>query len=337
MSYIDFNDYNCAPVGVRNMIVEGENGKIGYIPIPEAMRLPNKDKLYSFMALSDAHINWGAANNTEDADNDFIRAMEYANNSDVSFVCICGDVVDGGTADINYSGLLGRYKDLKDRYAQKPVRAITGNHECRSGDVEVSEITQSWLNECYGDDLYYSFPWGNDVFIMLGEHGWVDNKPFADGELEWFETELEKYKDKRCFVFFHVFHFDINDSGLPTKNFYGYDIFEHDKEQKEKFFNLLKKYKNTIWFHGHSHAKFELQTINKNSNYSELCGFRSVHIPSLSKPRSIINGTVEIELEGSQGYIVDVYDEYIALRGIDFVKGKFLPIATYKIDTTLTL
>ena len=37
----------------------------------------------------------------------------------------------------------------------------------------------------------------------------------------------------------------------------------------------------------------------------------------------------------SEGYIVDMYENHIVLRGRDFVKEKFLPIATYCIDTTL--
>ena len=41
----------------------------------------------------------------------------------------------------------------------------------------------------------------------------------------------------------------------------------------------------------------------------------------------------------SEGYIVDVYDDYIILNGRDFIDndadGHIIPIATYKIDTPL--
>jgi hypothetical protein len=37
----------------------------------------------------------------------------------------------------------------------------------------------------------------------------------------------------------------------------------------------------------------------------------------------------------SEGYVVDVYENGIHLRGRDFVKGEFLPIASYWLDTTL--
>ncbi len=329
-SYTDFNAFNCAPHGVRQMIVEGENGAVGRIPLPDAMQAPQGPKLYSFLVLSDAHIT--AAEGT-DADTDFIRAMQYANESDAAFTCIGGDVCDGGT-----EWILGRYKSLKAQYAAKPVRAITGNHDVHAYPNDVSDEVRAMLEEHYGDPLYYTFTHGDDVFIMLGEYGWKNNPPFADGELAWLQARLEENRNKRCFVFFHVFNQDEGDSGQPTSGFYDHDVYalsEQNATQKAVFLSLLRHYKNTVWFHGHSHAKFELQAVNKNTVYSEACGYRSVHIPSLSKPKNLVDGSVVTELESSQGYVVDVYEDAVVLRGRDFVGGKFLPIATYTIDTTL--
>lgn len=34
-------------------------------------------------------------------------------------------------------------------------------------------------------------------------------------------------------------------------------------------------------------------------------------------------------------YVIDVYENGVHLRGRDFVKGEFLPIASYWLDTTL--
>ena len=47
------------------------------------------------------------------------------------------------------------------------------------------------------------------------------------------------------------------------------------------------------------------------------------------------DGTSAKESSGSQGCVVDVYENHIILRGRDFVANKFLPIATYCLDTTL--
>ena len=55
----------------------------------------------------------------------------------------------------------------------------------------------------------------------------------------------------------------------------------------------------------------------------------------LRGPVSAVDTTrVELYAE-SEGYVVDVYKTGIHLRGRDFVKGEFLPIASYWLDTTL--
>ena len=77
------------------------------------------------------------------------------------------------------------------------------------------------------------------------------------------------------------------------------------------------------------------------ANYSDANGYRSVHIPSLGLPRDVTADGTKLEKINaeSEGYIVDVYDDYIILNGRDFVdndqNGNWLGIATYKIDTTL--
>ena len=37
----------------------------------------------------------------------------------------------------------------------------------------------------------------------------------------------------------------------------------------------------------------------------------------------------------SQGYIVDVYNNFITLNGTDLVNNKLIPLGIYKIDTNL--
>jgi hypothetical protein len=81
--------------------------------------------------------------------------------------------------------------------------------------------------------------------------------------------------------------------------------------------------------------KFYLQELDSRANYSDAEGYRSVHIPSVSVPRDIVDGEMVEAREGSEGYVVDVYEYGIHLRGRDFVNERFLPIASYWIDTQL--
>lgn len=326
-SYTDFNLYNCAPTYSRMIGVYNNKGKIGFIKVPDNMRVIDQSKKYSFMAISDSHVQ---NVNGNDGAADLTRAVSLANSTDVSFVCHCGDTADAGT-----DWHLSKYKEIVDQ-CEKPVYAISGNHEEITGDGNI-ELGYESMMPYFGYPLYYSFTYGDDVFIMIGEAGYTTGPLFLDGELQFMYETLEANRNKRCFVFQHVFNFDEGDSGNPN-DFYPYDLFNSGNQaayrQKEKrcFIDLLKHYKNTVWFHGHSHALFELQSIESWANYSESLGYRSVHIPSLAKPKNANGDTVA---EGSQGYIVDVYENFIVLKGRDFVQEKFLPIATYKIDTTL--
>jgi hypothetical protein len=82
-----------------------------------------------------------------------------------------------------------------------------------------------------------------------------------------------------------------------------------------------------------------MQELDAEANYSNQDGYRSVHIPSLAAPRDIINGNLNANYAESEGYVIDVYKDHIILNGRDFIDndadGHILPIATYKIDTTL--
>lgn len=331
--YEGFIPQNTAPYSARRIVLYNLNNKrVGNFGLQNLTVPAVGKKLYSFLCASDSHVK--ETTETEDGTADLIRALKYAeNDADIAFTTLCGDVIDSGS-DYYFE----KFKTIKNKYTTKPVYAISGNHEANQTNGYVSDAqTQA----SFGHPLYYSFTHGNDVFIMLGEYGWTQYPPFTEGELQFLYETLEANRNKRCFVFFHVFSFEDGDSGQPTSTFYDGDIFalsnnsETRQKQKKCFIDLLKHYKNAVWFHGHSHAKFQLQEISDTTVYSEKCGYRSVHIPSLAKPKDYVNGSAVTVVEESQGYIVDVYENQVILCGRDFAKGVFLPIATYCLDTTL--
>ena len=154
----------------------------------------------------------------------------------------------------------------------------------------------------------------------------------SDSDFEWFSETLEANKDRRCFVFVHSYiEEDSGDAGDYREN----SIFQYwGTTKRTAFMNLLKQYDNVILFHGHSHIKFECQELDKDATYTEKNGFKSVHIPSLGRPRNvdITSSTTPYADSESQGYIVDVYDDRIVLNGMEFVNNKPIPLGTYIID-----
>lgn len=333
---------NTAPSGAMYISVYDSTGnRVGGAGL-QNLALPTlQKKQYGFLCVSDTHID--GSSESQDSQADFVRAIKYAENDPgIAFTAICGDIVDHSGAS-NY--FFETFQNLKNKYATKPVYAITGNHESNNGGT-VTHVDEAVIQQYFERPLYYSFTHGDDVFIMLGTYGWSGSYPLfkRDGtdevELKFLQTTLEANRNKRCFVFFHVLSSIEGDSGEPYPDFYGDDLFDkydstHDL-QRECFLSMLRHYKNTIWFHGHSHARFQLQEVADTNNYSEQCRYKSVHIPSLSKPTKQGDDGVGVQdTTESQGYVVDVYPDGIHLRGRDFVAGEFLPIASYWIDTTL--
>ena len=317
--YTHFIKENTAPNGTEKIGVYDSTGKRVCDISLGRLKQPTKTKRYSFLALSDVHITYDTANT------DFQRALTYAENN-CDFTCICGDLTSQGT-----DNELAQYKNIVDTYAKtRPVYAIAGNHEATNGVIPFDRMTPYT-----GHPLYYSFTHGDDVFVMVGIYRWNNAELFSVDELQWLYETLEANRNKRCFVFQHVFPWGGSGNALGT---YKDNIFTGARGTV--FENLMKHYKNVVLFHGHSHLRFYLQELDKKANYSSADGYKSIHIPSLSVPRDIADGGGYTAIYAeSEGYVVDVYDNYIILNGRDFIDndadGHIIPIGTYKIDTTL--
>lgn len=296
--------------------------------------------LYSFGALSDLHIQYNTGLN------DFQRALNYLKTR-VPFTCICGDLVAYATAEN-----MTQYKTCVDTYAgNMPVYECAGNHETYdyidgvvTGKTLTGEMLTRWTNAT-GKATYYSFTYGNDVFLFLSLKSESASNLFVDGGLTWLEQTLEANKNKRCFVFQHVQ--DPQDDTADPSHSYSPIL---NGTPGQTFLSLLREYKNTVWFHGHTHVTFGVEQYPVGENL----GYRSVHIPSLASPRFYNAETNALEdyyfdeygnkIWGStmaEGYIVDVYENKIVLRGINFAAGSnkdqvaALADEVYVFDTTL--
>ena len=317
--YEDFITENVAPKTAKRIGVYSKGKRLFSIPIG-LLSFPNAGKkLYSFGALADIHLQHSTATD------DFQRALTYLNEAeDVEFICIAGDLTSNGLPEE-----LQVYKEHVEAYSPNmPVYAITGNHEANNYNNIVD-----LFEEYTGYPLYYSFTHGDDVFIMVGCRGSWEGSLFTTEELQWLYETLEANRNKRCFVFHHV---RPQDGCGNTFGIYNYDIW--GGTEAAVFESLMRHYKNAHQFHGHSHLKFYLQYGSDIANIDKIFGGYSIHIPSLAVPRdgdaAGASSRNEIYAD-SEGYVIDVYENGIHLKGRDFVNGEFLPIASYWLDTTL--
>lgn len=330
-----FIPQNIAPKDANRIICFDENGsrvgRIGLYGLTPPHNIGNK--LYSFGAISDVHLGADYPTSTDD----FTRALTYFKNKDVAFISVCGDCTAYGS-DYECS----TWKSAKEN-SGLILYEIAGNHDARQLSKNEKLTDKRW-QQYFGHNLFYTVEQGNDLFIFLSMNTWDDIhengsvETFADKDLDALENTLNTNKGKRIFLFQHCFYWE--GSGNPNQS-YGYDLMSG--MQGARFFNLLRNNTNVIWFHGHSHIIFETQEQYAISNYDNILGCHSIHIPSLTQPKRLVNGTSESIDESSgvstysQGYIVDVYKNHIVLNGINFVTGKQLPIATYCLDTPLQM
>ena len=326
--YTKFIHQNVAPSGVRRIgIYDGNGNRVGQIPLGNLTPPTIGQKKYSFGLLSDIHVNfWTGAD-------DFREALRFfKNDNPVDFICIAGDLATNGTdADLSL------YKEIVDeRNPGVPIYVSAGNHDSYdANNTPRGEAATSASMLAYtGNPLYYSFEHGNDVYIFVGI---CTTAPFSVAEMQWLYETLERYRNKRCFLFQHTFLYES--CGLVFGHYAPY-LDSNDRTMEKVFKSLLSHYHNIVWFHGHSHTKFHGQDVATNgakANYDNFFGCHSVHVPSLAHPKTDegLDGTIDTIEEDSEGYVVDVYENGIHLRGRDFVKGEFLPIASYWLDTTL--
>lgn len=194
--------------------------------------------------------------------------------------------------------------------------------------------------------------------------------------LIWFKNLLEQFANKRIFIFTHLFLVHKAGSNNIDNGYYHYGgIGDRWRIQpgsaycpcgiQFEFLNKLNnEYKNTIWFGGHSHSKWNWQTIDPHININDneyniyrpddndfiedmvylrksndpisKSGF-NVHIPSTCRPLRI-NQWYDVAGQDSEGAILDIYEDYVDVRGIVFKEesdtyiNKYYPLAQYRIN-----
>ena len=352
--YNKFIAENTAP---KNAVVIGvynsSDTRVGDIVLGSLSNKPDfGNKLYSFVALSDVHIgDYKSSDTAEGGLGTFEQRFQSAINDfmadeDISFVVLCGDMVDNAN-DITQ---LEKYQAIAQN-ATKPILTTMGNHEMTNILAENKNREEKWsyenirpyfeqaLDSTKGinRELHYCFtPEGsNDVFIMLGISGLYSvSKSLSDSDIKWLHNILEDNKDKRCFLFHHYFPYDGSGDAV---NCYGIDGLQG--VGGESFYSLLKHYSNVIYFHGHTHAKFNVQEYHPMNTIDTMFGRYSVHIPSFTNPTDcIFKGTKYAYSEdrnAGEGYIIDVYENGIVLNGKDFVNNKLVPLGCYCLDTSI--
>lgn len=332
--YARYNDLiyaNSAPEEAGAIgIYDAEGNRAGGISV-DGFKVSTGKPLYSIGMLSDVHCE---ANSKAEALSDFQNALTFLNARNIVMTCICGDITENGTAEE-----LAMYRDIVSAYSPStPVYTTTGNHDARSSGIKEDR----WL-EYTGQPVIFeksvTLPDGSkDHYLFLGMSRWNRDVPYKSEHISWLKGKLEEYKNERCFVITHLF-FPDRAGNLN----YIYPVGNClQGAQHDELAALCDKYTNSIWFSGHSHWKWELQKYQDRANIYR--GFNEdgspasgwcVHISSCANPgKSDGISLRDGDLLESEGAILHIYEDHVDMLGIDFKKGKYLPIASYTLGTS---
>ena len=354
-NFTDLIKNNVAPYSASKIGVYASDGsRVGEIPLGSFK--PNYgERLYRFGLLSDVHNE--DSQTTENAQ-DFINALTELNNKEsIEFICITGDLTQYSHSTGNIATEMTLYQNnLNAAGVNKPVYVTTGNHDCPgSTDVDYTTFYQkaglsdiapsSGATASYEVTKTHTTSGGTTVtdhflFLTMRRYEFTSST-YYDADITWLGNKLEAYKNDRCFVFTHMFFPDYAGNLnriYPSGNWLS-------GPQLTSLKNLIDSYPRSYWFSGHSHWKWYLQkyqdkaNIYPTSNSGRTTGW-AVHIPSCASPiDSDGSSRVSMPLQ-SEGGVVDVYEDYVDIRGIEF-KGpgdsnynmKYIPVAQYRLYT----
>ncbi|MBQ7340514.1 MAG: metallophosphoesterase [Clostridia bacterium] len=322
-----------------------------------------EDPLYSFGVISDVHVkNPERSADKTDTKANYIRALNYYKSKSANFVCVVGDTIWNGSDGVPELDESNRYwleevtlfssinnDYFNDQEKGQKVYSTTGNHDASlrgysHGAYGLNEkVTyykdgtmsgeQVW-EDIVGTPLNYAFEQGEDVFLFVGMYFWNYTSWYKNDDAEnWLKVKLEENKDKRVFLFFHLYMNNTYDnlignmaySGVPTGKTVG---------DASRFEKLANSYSNVVWFNGHSHINTELASNPNFSSpnvYQKEQSMTMVHVPACAFIRDLNQEQTNYERNyaKSQGLWIDVYQGKVVVKAIDFTSSEFIDNTTY--------
>ncbi|MGN1418025.1 MAG: metallophosphoesterase family protein [Acutalibacteraceae bacterium] len=349
------NSFLAIPYGAETVLLYYKDELLDSDAIPESKIADYGDATYSFASLSDVHFNRYFTSGGDDSEISYLRALNFVNDMGVSIVGISGDISNNGeTAAYESFNRINSGFDF-------PVFSCKGNHDCKrkftydawNANVNPGVFTSESLDGVLAkSDNGYDFVYSGsethgDVFIFLSQISdkYAKDVPLlTDEQLDWLAEQFETYQTKRVYLYFHTFL--TAPEGNPSLgegnlvNDYGFSYtspYYKGNKDECRFRDLLTQYKNVIWFNGHSHWAYSLEKYNPFLNITDYGGTTAtmVHVSSTGAPRTTgITEPIQTSkpLKMSEGLFNQVYDDFIIVNACDFVNGRILAYAVYKIN-----
>lgn len=358
--YKFISPYTVIPEGAKEVLVaDSENVVVDSYEIPQSKLFAEGNKKYTFAVMSDVHYNRYSDFSADDAVKSFDDALAFINKQGINKLFLTGDLSNQGEIDSynKFNKATGKYPNLTvytcmgnhdvswTKNAEKEVKLFADNiNKTRKTDKNVVEVCSNGVDFVYksGEDYH--------IFLSQTKAQYGKNKKLlADDQLNWLHKTLNKYANKKVYIYFHTYLAaeggDVTKGvgNLKTPLGYTYDLtYIYGNSDEQRLRNLLKKYSNVTMFSGHSHWAYEEQSYNPYLNIGNISsnssGASLVHVASVSQPRTAVldealfnTGKVRYENNGvkSEGTVATRYGKSTVYYSTDFVTGKYIASACY--------
>ena len=323
------------PNGATRLLLHAQNTQTGVISeeyisidLPESSAMGELgNKTNSIWIISDIHI--GRGDGTVSAEN-FKKMLNTAVslNPEGIAIFIVGDMADGGT-NTQFEEMMSLHAQVMEENGKDaskyPLFLTLGNHDYPSMTTTFLEYAKLPNGE-NPTDTSYDFWLNGYHYIFLGSD--VSSGLYAtlnEETLLWLDEKLNECRDESrpTFVFLHQPMYNTVSGSLPGENWNGVN-------NEEALRAVLKKYPEVMFFNGHTHW-----TMDSVGNIFEGTEELPIHIfncASVSYLWSGFNTITGSNLDGSQGYYVEMYDGKVFVRGRDFITNEWISSAQYLIQ-----
>lgn len=325
----------CIPTGATHLwMCYADGTAVTQIKLPEERLLAKEAPLYTFGIISDLHLT------SEYAMDAFQRALTAYDRSKVSFVVSLGDNTSDGSAT-----QLENYRKIKNLFPDMTFWSALGNHDVLPWNTKQTPVKQSYntfrryfpnyanLADPNVDTPQTGDNAGFDYTVRIGEDDWMiflsvgvctdfenqwHGQGLTDNQLAWLDEQLDTYYniEKHGGRVFLMYHYFTRESGMFNDG-----ATYLDPVSSKKLHEVLRKYPDLIYFSGHNHFAFDCDmNIHNNGTYT------SIHTPSLAASTAYKGKGHEM---GNEGYFVEMYEDYVIVRGVDFLTDETVSKATF--------
>ena len=285
----------------------------------------------SFFVISDIHIG-----RSETSSINFKKMLNEAIrlNPNGMPIYIVGDMADHGSQS-ELDTLMSLYNEVLEENGKTasdyPMYAAIGNHDyplANSGFLNFVTLPDG----SHPTDTTYDFWLDGYHYVFLGSDSpsglgaW-----FSDETMAWLDEKLAENRDpsRPTFVFLHQSLYNTVSGSLPGEGWHGVSS-ENDEELRA----IFSKYPEIMFFNGHSH--WTMDSVSNMYEATEELPINAFNCASVSYLWSGYNSVSGENLEGSQGYYVQIYGNQIFVRGRDFVNSQWVSSAQYLVELAET-